>query len=233
MSGQDRVPQPPRDPAGPAPGLDQQALVGAPRHMNSRPGPVPEQWATHQLVSIAARLNERRLNRRLAKLKLTTGALDALEAAAAREPATATDLAAMLCVSRQSMGKVIRRLQGMGLLTKEPGRDGRSADIRLTPEGRDVLSSAEDLIRDGAGNEGADEALFRRQLEEHISDLRNAEPSTMTWHPATDRQPRPGPGAGHGQDPRKTHLNETGATVWLQRTGLPDPKEPFKKQPRQ
>ncbi|WP_458779766.1 MarR family winged helix-turn-helix transcriptional regulator [Arthrobacter sp. D3-16] len=141
-------------------------------------GPGPDQWATHQLVSIAARLMERRLNRRLATLKLTTGALDALETTAALEPTTVTDLAATLCVSRQSMGKVIRRLQSLGLLTKEPARDGRSADIRLTPEGHHVLSAAEDLIREGTEAEGAEEALFRRQLEEHIRDLRNAEPNT-------------------------------------------------------
>jgi DNA-binding MarR family transcriptional regulator len=201
--------------------------------MKPRPGPVPDQWATHQLVSIAARLNERRLNRRLAKLKLTTGALDALETVAAREPTTVTDLAATLCVSPQSMGKVVRRLQSLGFLTKEPARDGRSADIRLTSEGRSVLSTAEDLISDGAGNEGTEEALFRRQLEEHIRDLRNAERSTMTRHPGIDRHPRPAPGAGYGQDMRTTHLNETGAPIWLQRTGLPDPKQPYKKQPRQ
>lgn len=189
MSARDRVPEPPLNPAGRPPDPDQQVPVaGGPRHMTSRPGPAPDQWATHQLVSIAARLYERRLNRRLARLKLTTGALDALETAAVLEPTTVTDLAATLCVSRQSMGKVIRRLQSLGFLTKEPARDGRSADIRLTPEGRDVLSSAEDLIRDGAGNEGADEALFRKQLEEHISDLRNAERSTMTRHGPSPRR---------------------------------------------
>jgi DNA-binding MarR family transcriptional regulator len=232
MSGQDRVSKPPRDPVGRPSDQDQQPLVGGPRHMKSRPGTAPEQWATHQLVSIAARLYERRLNRRLAKLKLTSVALDTLETAAAREPTTVTDLAATLCVSPQSMGRVIRRLQSLGFLTKERARDGRSADIRLTPEGREVLCAGEDLARDGAGNQGSDEAFFRRQLEEHIRDLRNAELSTMTRYPVTDRRPRPIPGVGHGQDLRKTHHNGTGAPTWQQRTGLPDPEEPSKRQPR-
>lgn len=144
--------------------------------MKARPGPAPDRWATYRLVSVAARLNERRLNRQLARLGLTTGSLDALEAAAELEPATVTDLAAILCVSRQSLGKVVRRLQSIGLLIKEPARDGRSADICLTQQGRDVLSAAENLIRDETEAEAANEKLLRKQLEQHIRRLRNAEP---------------------------------------------------------
>jgi DNA-binding MarR family transcriptional regulator len=187
--------------------------------MKAQPGTVPEQWATHRLVSIAARLDERRLNRRLARLGLTTGSLDALETAAELEPTTATDLAEMLCVSRQSLGKVLRRLQSLGFLTKEPGRDGRSADIYLTPEGRAVLSAAGNLIREGTEAEAPDEVLFRRQLEQHILRLRNSERNTAARHTNSDRQNK--------------NLTTTGATIWRQQTGLPDPKPPFKKQPRQ
>ncbi|WP_458782201.1 MarR family winged helix-turn-helix transcriptional regulator [Arthrobacter sp. D3-16] len=201
--------------------------------MTSRHGPAPEQWTTHRLLSIATRLNELRLNRRLAKLGLTTSALDALETAAALEPTTVTDLAATLCVSRQSMGKVLRRLQSLGFLTKEPARDGRSADLRLTPEGHEVLSAAEDLISDGTGAEGKDDVLFRRQLEQHIRDLRKAELNTITRHPAKNRQPQHTTGSGHRQEPRTPHLKETGATLWLQQTGLPEPKQTYKRQPRQ
>ncbi|WP_146069273.1 MarR family transcriptional regulator [Arthrobacter sp. ZGTC412] len=165
--------------------------------MESRPGPVPDQWATYRLISVAARLNERRLNRRLARLGLTTGSLDALETAAELEPTTATDLAVTLCVSRQSLGRVLRRLQSLGFLAKEPGRDGRSADIHLTPEGRDVLSAAEELIREGTGAEAANEALFRRQLEQHIRALRNAEQTTHTRHAATNLPPPSASGPSH------------------------------------
>lgn len=233
MSGQDRVPKPPRDPAGrPQDPYQQSTVAGGPRHTKSQPGPFPDHWATHRLVSVAARLNERRLNRRLARLGLTTGSLDVLETAAALEPATASGLADLLCVSRQSLGRVLRRLQSLGFLAKEPGRDGRSADIHLTREGRDVLSAAEELMRDGPDSETANEAVFRRQLEQHIRYLRNAEQSTLTRHAHTD-QPRSAPGPSHGQGPRKTHLNETGAPTRRQRTGLPGPKQASKGQPRQ
>jgi hypothetical protein len=74
MSGRDQVPKPPRDPAGRQPDPDQHPpAAGGPRHMKLPPGTIPEQWATHRPVSIAARLDERRLNRRLAKFGLTTG----------------------------------------------------------------------------------------------------------------------------------------------------------------
>jgi DNA-binding MarR family transcriptional regulator len=138
-------------------------------------------------VTIAARLNERRLNRRLARLGLTTSALDALESAAELEPTTVTDLAALLCVSSQSLGKLLSRLQNLGLLTRERGRDGRTADIRLTPKGREVLATAEDLVQAATKAETDDEALFRRQLEEHIRRLRDAELPTPR---RTGPQPR-------------------------------------------
>jgi DNA-binding MarR family transcriptional regulator len=166
--------------------------------MASLPSPVPDQWATHRLVTIAARLNERRLNRRLAQLGLTTSALDALESAAELEPTTVTDLAALLCVSSQSLGKLLRRLQNLGLLTKERGRDGRTADIRLTPKGRDVLSRAEDLVRAGTKAEADDDALFRQQLEQHIRRLRDAELPTS-------RQARPHRRAGVNPAAHHTH----------------------------
>jgi len=142
------------------------------------PDPVPE-WATHRLVTIAARLSERRLNRRLARLGLTISALDALETAAELEPTTVTELSALLCVSGQSLGKVVHRLQNLGLLTRERGRDGRTADIRLTATGRDVLATAEDLVQAGTKTQAEDEALFRRELEEHIRRLGDAEPPSF------------------------------------------------------
>lgn len=205
MSGQDRVPKPPRTPSGRPLDPDQQP-VGGPRHMKSGPVPGPDQWATYRLVSVAARLNDRRLNRRLARLGLTTGSLDALETAAELEPTTVTDLAELLCVSRQSMGKVLRRLQSLGFLKKEPARDGRSADICLTEQGRDVLSAAEDLIREETASDAASEKLLRRKLEEHIRHLRNVEGSTPAGHVGADRQT----GSATGSGPQgQRHIRDT------------------------
>jgi DNA-binding MarR family transcriptional regulator len=133
----------------------------------------PERWATHRLLGIVARLTERRLNRQLARLRLTKGGLEALEAVAELEPATASDVADLLCVSKQSLGKVLHRLRGLGYLAKEPAIDGRSANLRLTEAGRTALSTAEDLI--AAIPESVADAEFRHQLEHHITQLRNME----------------------------------------------------------
>ena len=194
MSGQGKVPVPPRNPAGRLPDPKQkpgpepeQFHAGGPRHMNALPHPGPEQWATHRLVSIAARLTERRLNRQLARLKLTKGGLDALEAVAELQPATATDVASMLCVSRQSLGKVLRRLQELGFLAKERARDGRSANIRLTEAGQAALSTAEGLVQ--ALPEADADAEFRRQLEQHITQLRNTEHSSLPRSGTRGRRP--------------------------------------------
>uniref|UniRef100_UPI003F49897B MarR family winged helix-turn-helix transcriptional regulator n=1 Tax=Pseudarthrobacter oxydans TaxID=1671 RepID=UPI003F49897B len=127
------------------------------------------------MVCIAARLHERQLNQQLARYGLSFSALDAMEVIAERQPATATDVAATLCVTRQSLGKVLRRLQSLGFLTKEPGRDARTAILRLTPAGRGVLSAAEHLIGEQTPTDTADGREFRRQLEIHVRHLRNTE----------------------------------------------------------
>ncbi|MBT2566309.1 winged helix DNA-binding protein [Arthrobacter sp. ISL-85] len=173
MSGQNKVPKPPRRPAGRPPDPDPESPAGGPTDLNALQQPGPEQWATHRLITITARLTERRLNRQLAHLKLTSSGVDALEVVAELDTTTLTELAELLCVSSQSLGKVIHRLQGLGFLTKERARDGRSANIRLTETGRAALSTAEDLVR--ALPEAEADAEFRRQLEHHITRLRNTE----------------------------------------------------------
>jgi hypothetical protein len=89
----------------------------------------PESWPAHRLLSIAARLVS--INRNLTHLGLTKGSLDVLESVAELEPVTVSDLATLLCVSKQSLGKVVRRLQGPGLVSRE--RSGTSSsDQRRT-----------------------------------------------------------------------------------------------------
>lgn len=132
-------------------------------------------WPTYRLLGMAARLDERRINRKLTHLGLTKGSLDELDSIAEREPAKATDLAAQLCVSQQSLGKVLRRLQGLGFLTKEHGSDGRCTSIRLTQRGRSVLGTAEGLVH-GLTQRGIDtHTAFRSKLQQHISGLRKSE----------------------------------------------------------
>jgi DNA-binding MarR family transcriptional regulator len=132
----------------------------------------PERWPTHRLLSIAARLDELRINRNLTHLGLTKGSLDVLEAVADLEPVSVSDLAALLCVSKQSLGRVVRRLQGLGFLSRERSDDRRYTDVRLTPGGRKVLATAETLVQGlKQGRPDTDSAL-RLDLERYIRDLR-------------------------------------------------------------
>jgi DNA-binding MarR family transcriptional regulator len=136
---------------------------------------VQDGWATHRLLGMAARLDKRQINRSLTPLGLTQGALDALASVAENEPVTVSDLAPLLCVSQQSLGKVILRLQRLGFLTRERGDDRRNAVVRLTQRGRSVLESAEGLVDGlpptGTGSDGA----LHRQLEDFIGELKKYE----------------------------------------------------------
>jgi DNA-binding MarR family transcriptional regulator len=135
-------------------------------------GGEPLPWATHRILGVAARLDELRINRMLAHLSLTKGALDALESVADLEPAKVSDLAALMSVSKQSLGKVLRRLERLGLLSKERGTDGRSTSIKLTARGRTVLATAEELLGAMTRPGTDEEEALRRSLQQHLNDLR-------------------------------------------------------------
>lgn len=135
----------------------------------------PDGWPTCRLLGMAARLDERRINRTIGHLGLTKGSLEALETIAELRATKASDLAALLCVSPQSMGKVVQRLQSLGLLTKRRGRDGRTASIELTQDGVDALGTAEHLIQELAPPRTDADPDFRSNLAHRVGDLKSLE----------------------------------------------------------
>ena len=132
-------------------------------------------WPTARLLGMAARMDERRINRTITHLGLTKGSLEALETIAELHTAKASELAALLCVSAQSMGKVVRRLENLGLLTKRRGVDGRTASIELTEHGMDVISAAADLLRGLAQPRTDTDPAFRSNLAYRVRELRSLE----------------------------------------------------------
>lgn len=132
-------------------------------------------WPTVRLVGMAARLDERRINRAITHLGLTKGSLEALETIAELHTARSSELAALLCVSAQSMGKVVRRLESLGLLTKRRGIDGRTASIELTQHGVDVIGAAAELLQGLAQPWTDTDPAFRSNLAYRVSDLRSLE----------------------------------------------------------
>lgn len=135
----------------------------------------PDDLPTCQLLGMAARLDERRINRTISHLGLTKGSLEALETIAELQATKASDLAALLCVSPQSMGKVVQRLQSLGLLRKQRGRDGRTASIELTQDGVEALGAAEELLQELAQPRTDTDPDFRSNLAHRVGDLRSLE----------------------------------------------------------
>ena len=74
----------------------------------------PAGWSTHRLLSTAARLDERRINRCLVGLGLTKSSFDALDCVKEPAPATQNFLADELGITAQSLGKILDRLKALG-----------------------------------------------------------------------------------------------------------------------
>lgn len=105
-------------------------------------------WSTHQLLSMAARLVERRQDRALAALGLTHAAVIALQCLESG-PLNQERLAAQIKVQSQSLGKVLARLEVGGLVTRSRSPvDRRSIDVAITEAGRRALEAARQAERD-------------------------------------------------------------------------------------
>lgn len=105
-------------------------------------------WSTHQLLSMAARLVERRQDRALAALGLTHAAVIALQCLEGG-PLNQERLAAQIKVQSQSLGKVLARLEAGGLVTRSRSPvDRRSIDVAITEAGRRALEAARQAERD-------------------------------------------------------------------------------------
>ena len=68
----------------------------------------------------------------------------------ARQPGlTISDLLALLGITKQSLGRVIKEMEARALLATRPGnRDRRQKELRLTPEGRQLESAIFSQLRD-------------------------------------------------------------------------------------
>ncbi|MDK2761460.1 MAG: MarR family transcriptional regulator [Sphingopyxis sp.] len=68
----------------------------------------------------------------------------------ARQPGLAiSDLLALLGITKQSLGRVIKELEARDLLTTRPGnRDRRQKELRLTDAGRGIEAAVFGILRD-------------------------------------------------------------------------------------
>lgn len=112
----------------------------------------PEQelkrWRTDQLLSMAARVVERRKDKALAALGLTHAGVIALQGLASG-PLNQEQLARRISVQSQSLGKVLGRLEDSGLVTRTKDQlDRRQFSVALTSSGRAALAAAHQIERD-------------------------------------------------------------------------------------
>ncbi|HLS26612.1 MAG TPA: MarR family transcriptional regulator [Beutenbergiaceae bacterium] len=101
--------------------------------------PPPESWPTGRLLSAAARRVERAWDAYLEEWGLTHASVPVL-VVLTRGSFSQREIAAQMHVTEQSIGRVLRGLQELGYITREPhASDRRRRLVTLTQAGRDAL----------------------------------------------------------------------------------------------
>ncbi|KQR00378.1 MarR family transcriptional regulator [Arthrobacter sp. Leaf141] len=102
----------------------------------------PDARSSYRLISLAARMVQRRQDDALAPLGLTRAAVIALEGLAAG-PLNQEQLADAIRVQSQTLGRVLSRLESTGhIVRNRHAADRRQMIVELTGAGRDALESA-------------------------------------------------------------------------------------------
>ncbi len=105
-----------------------------------------DQWPSSRLLSTAARLVEHAWNERLASIGMTHAGIIALDVLAAQGPMTQAQLASIVRVQAQTMGKTLSRLESHGHVHRVRSTlDRRSQLVSLSDEGRGLLDSAHQM----------------------------------------------------------------------------------------
>lgn len=105
-----------------------------------------ELWPTGRLLSTAARLVEHAWNDQLASIGVTHAGVIALEVLAGHGTMTQAQLAQIVRVQAQTMGKTLSRLETYGHVGRvRSTEDRRSHQVSITDHGRSVLVAAQEL----------------------------------------------------------------------------------------
>lgn len=133
------------------------------------PNPDAEQWGPHQLLSMAARLVQRRQDQALAELGLTHAAVIALQGLV-EGPLNQEELAADIKVRSQSIGRVLVRLEAAGLVARESSSlDRRHNEVSITEAGRQALEAARKAEQDALPPDVVEGTVLSRELARVIS----------------------------------------------------------------
>lgn len=133
------------------------------------PHPDADQWGPHQLLSMAARLVQRRQDQALAELGLTHAAVIALQGLL-DGPLNQEQLAADIKVRSQSIGRVLSRLEGAGLVARESSSlDRRHNEVSITEAGRQALEAARKAEQEALPPDVVGGTVLGRELARVIS----------------------------------------------------------------
>jgi DNA-binding MarR family transcriptional regulator len=131
-----------------------------------------EQWPTGRLLTTAARLVEHAWNERLVDIGVTHAGVIALGVLADQGAMTQAGLAQIVRVQAQTMGKTLARLESRGHVTRvRNDLDRRSHMVSISPAGREVLDSADDIERTLVAGGGLVSEELRSHLQAVIREL--------------------------------------------------------------
>ncbi|MDQ1594996.1 MAG: hypothetical protein QOH40_1552 [Arthrobacter pascens] len=123
-----------------------------------------EQWGPHQLLSMAARLIQRRQDQALAELGLTHAAVIALQGLTAG-PLNQEQLAEDIHVRSQSLGRVLVRLEDAGLVSRKSSpMDRRSNEVAITEAGLGALAAARQVEKETLPPDIVEGTVLSREL---------------------------------------------------------------------
>jgi MarR family transcriptional regulator, organic hydroperoxide resistance regulator len=152
-----------------------------------------EQWPTGRLLTTAARLVEHAWNERLVSIGVTHAGVIALGVLESQGAMTQANLAQLVRVQAQTMGKTLSRLESRGHIARVCSDvDRRSHAVSITPAGSRVLSEAQNVERTLIAGEGRVSNELRSHLQGVIRDLGAPR---WSWETAAAGSAVPGSGA--------------------------------------
>ncbi|MEE2521526.1 MarR family transcriptional regulator [Pseudarthrobacter sp. J75] len=140
-----------------------------------------ERWPTGRLLSTAARLVEHSWNEKLGAIGLTHAGVIAIEVLAANGPMTQAQLAQLVRVQAQTMGKTLSRLESHGHIARvRSSTDRRSHVVSLTDQGREAVAAAVDMERTVLAAASIDPDVLRQELKSVVRELASRYSSPVT-----------------------------------------------------
>lgn len=140
-----------------------------------------ERWPTGRLLSTAARLVEHSWNEKLGAIGLTHAGVIAIEVLAANGPMTQAQLAQLVRVQAQTMGKTLSRLESHGHIARvRSSTDRRSQVVSLTDQGREAVAAAVDMERTVLAAASIDPDILRQELQSVVRELASRYSSPIT-----------------------------------------------------